>query len=245
MQAGLEAYIQENYPLALGYFTQTLEYGKLTDVEMAHVRCSRGKVYAGMELWDSAITDYDNYIRTAPPDISLLDCHFHRGIAYERKGEMEKAVADYDKVVEGCALIESEELPTLHARVHLLRGCARESVDKITKAEEDLRCVNLPLLKLNEANYFLPLLKTKIEMAKRILREQRSQEKPSSGSESTSSKNSRKRLALEPSPQNKSRRLNDTRDSEDIGETSSISKETGLKSHDNQYYSPHLSSDHD
>ena len=51
MKAGLLAYNQGNYPLAMALFTQAIECGKLPDIDIAGAYYTRGKTLASMELW--------------------------------------------------------------------------------------------------------------------------------------------------------------------------------------------------
>lgn len=220
MQEGLEAYTKGNYPLSLANFTQAIESGKLADAEMAHALYSRGKAYASMELWDFAMNDYDNCILKAPSNpITWLECLLHRGIAYESKGEMKKAHADYDKAVQRCTEAETEERLTLRSKLHLLRGCAWANLDEISKAVADFNCVDSARIERDEETYFQPILQTKIYLAKSILREQRNQEKAATESKSSSSTSLKKPSPLESSPPNKRRRLShnkeETRDNPD------------------------------
>ena len=162
-----------------------------------------------MRVWsfgDFAIADYNNCILKTPSDnVIFPGCHFHRGIAYESKEEMNKALVDYDKAVKGCALIEAEELPTLQARAYLLRGCAFVSIDEMTLAHEDFGRVDLALIKISEGNYCQHIFEDKIDMAREILREQRSEryfeEKQAGGAESSPLAHLRKRSISDPSTQ--------------------------------------------
>ncbi|MFH1825248.1 MAG: tetratricopeptide repeat protein [Candidatus Firestonebacteria bacterium] len=59
--------------------------------------CSRGHYYAYIKEYDKAIADFNKAIELLP---NYTYCYFLRGIAYEGKGEKEKAEKDFKKVEE-------------------------------------------------------------------------------------------------------------------------------------------------
>jgi tetratricopeptide (TPR) repeat protein len=47
----------------------------------------------------SAIADFDKTIALDPKDASVGAAYFNRGNSYQAKGELDRAIADYDKAI--------------------------------------------------------------------------------------------------------------------------------------------------
>lgn len=197
--AGLTAYRQKNYPLAMAHFTQGIESGAFKRGERVTIGFWRGKTLAAMQLFDFAIPEYDHSLQNAALQTKVVYfCHFHRGIAYECTGKIKLALRDYHNAVQGAKHHNSAEMVTLLARARLFRGCAYASLNKITKAVQGLRGLNFAAVDEKEETYCQLLIQSKVAQAKKVLQEQEA--------ESSLLKHLGKRPADDPSTQDTSRR---------------------------------------
>jgi len=66
-------------------------------VELTNQAMGRGQADPA---WDRAIAEFDKALRLNPGDSVAAMAYLHRGICWNRKGQLTKAIADYDKAIE-------------------------------------------------------------------------------------------------------------------------------------------------
>src|SRR5262245_5552137 len=88
---GYQALLRRDYDTSIDYLTKAIDIGDLTRANQALAYHYRGALYLKRERVDEAIADFDRALALNP---RLATAYGDRGIAYRKKGDYERAIAD-------------------------------------------------------------------------------------------------------------------------------------------------------
>jgi tetratricopeptide (TPR) repeat protein len=97
LKAGTDALRRHDDAQAIALFTAAIESGDLSRANLALAYYYRGAEYLKLDRPDEAIVDLDRAIAMEPRRFPAA--YSDRGIAYRRKGEYGKAIADYGEAI--------------------------------------------------------------------------------------------------------------------------------------------------
>lgn len=121
------AYIEnEEFEKAVQNFTFCIE----NNYKLAESYGARGMLYAMLDKHDLSMSDFSNSLRINPNNAAV---YFARGISHHRKGELEKAKLDFNKVRE---MINPDIAPEFYAELEKIEDLDRKIEDNARKSEE-------------------------------------------------------------------------------------------------------------
>jgi lipoprotein NlpI len=87
---------RDDFDLSIGYCTEAIQSGQLSDQDLAIVFNNRGLAYYKKKDYDRAIEDYDQAIRLGLKD---ADSFYRRGLMYFEKDDYNRAIQDFNEAL--------------------------------------------------------------------------------------------------------------------------------------------------
>jgi tetratricopeptide (TPR) repeat protein len=97
LKSGIDALRRHDDAQAVAFFTSAIDSGDLSRANLALAYYYRGAEYLKLDRPDEAIADLDRAIGMEPRRFPAA--YSDRGIAYRRKGDYGKAIADYGEAI--------------------------------------------------------------------------------------------------------------------------------------------------
>src|SRR6516164_6505646 len=92
LRAGLAARVRGDFNTAIAYYTQAIDTGELTQVQLAVVLNSRGVAYDFIGEPDRAIADFNAAIQI---NANYGEAYINRGLAWVKKRDYDRGLADF------------------------------------------------------------------------------------------------------------------------------------------------------